>query len=339
MFAMCRFLPMSLNFPKFSRSPRKTAFIGRLDPASLTGTGVMGPDKRLSGQVSPLHDLSFNHRCLANVPEEASVFAWSYPVEGWDTLEMDPYNLDSWEDIGEKSLAIKSFFACGGFMYLDHEDNVVGLATPLLSEGHGGSSGSDVGGDFGGSGPSLKPEGCPQLRFGSPQPWSNSWTLTLAGQGRFQKCTVGALREMGAEWFMWLRPDEVICGLDGRPLAKQPTVPHGGFVFLFHRNLLVDEPDAALDRYFAVADLASTAVPFGKASSKLSRQGSESAYCGATPTTLSTATTAADYHQHHHNRRRGRSRSPLPTNSTPTPPPTETCGSPMSSFSDDWFYT
>lgn len=40
---------------------------------------------------------------------------------------------------------------------------------------------------------------------------------------------------------MWLRPHEIIEGPDGSPLPTQPDVPHGGFAYLFHDNLLSKE--------------------------------------------------------------------------------------------------
>lgn len=52
---------------------------------------------------------------------------------------------------------------------------------------------------------------------------------------------------------LWLRPHEVIEAADGNPLPIQPEVPHGGFVYLFHEDVLsANESELALDRYFAV---------------------------------------------------------------------------------------
>merc|ERR1712217_58089 len=77
------------------------------------------------------------------------------------------------------------------------------------------------------------------------------WTVALAGYGRFQRVTMQNLVEVGAKWFCWLRPNEVMQTNDARDLPTQPHGPYGGFVFLFHDNVLsVDEVEVALDCYF-----------------------------------------------------------------------------------------
>lgn len=92
------------------------------------------------------------------------------------------------------------------------------------------------------------------LQFKGSQVWRPEWTAALMRQGRFQKVTVAALNKIGAHHFCWLRPGEVITGDDGQPCPQQPSVPHGGFAYLFHRDVFVaSDEELLLDRYFPIA--------------------------------------------------------------------------------------
>merc|ERR1719237_1023979 len=79
------------------------------------------------------------------------------------------------------------------------------------------------------------------------------WSQRLAEQGRFQPVTMRTIRELGARKFCWLRPREIIEDEDGAPLPMQPDVPYGGFVYLFHDDVMLSgKPETAMDRYFPV---------------------------------------------------------------------------------------
>jgi len=67
--------------------------------------------------------------------------------------------------------------------------------------------------------------------------------------------TIEPLREAGVRYFAWLQPGETMCGPDGVPFPRQPQVPHGGFVYLFHELSAVAAQDMAPDCYFALASV------------------------------------------------------------------------------------
>merc|ERR1711933_106583 len=77
------------------------------------------------------------------------------------------------------------------------------------------------------------------LYFSGPKRWRHEWTQALVKQNRFQRITIQGLATLGARYFCWVRPHEVILS------AKvQPDVPHGGFAYLFHDDLeCTDERD------------------------------------------------------------------------------------------------
>lgn len=127
--------------------------------------------------------------------------------------------------------AARSFLTVGGYVYLDEQHQIL-HATTLVP------SGSEAGG----------------LQFERYKPWRSEWTAGLMKQGRFQRITIRALNAVGAHHFAWLRPGEIIRAEDGTPCAQQPSVPHGGFAYLFHDDVFsTDEEALALDRVFACA--------------------------------------------------------------------------------------
>merc|ERR1712154_204717 len=97
------------------------------------------------------------------------------------------------------------------------------------------------------------------LVFGSPRRWSPVATLALFESGRFQPVTLKMLSDVGVRHFCWLLPGEQLRGIDGQllPADQQPDVPHGGFAYLFHDDVLETQvQDLVLDRYFPIVSLA-----------------------------------------------------------------------------------
>jgi len=195
------------------------------------------------GQCSPSHPVthSTEEREAVGIPPEAEEFVWSYPTANWKDVEADPYVLDNWEEQPNRGGAeLQSFLSIGGFIYLDHQQAIVAVIT------------------YGR--PPAGAKGC--LQFGPPQKWQPDWTEALVEQGRWHNTTMRSLQALGAQRFCWLRPEEIVHPGDGVPLATQPQVPHGGFVYLFHEDCLVAEPsELNLDRYFPMMPVAK--VPFG----------------------------------------------------------------------------
>lgn len=183
----------------------------------MRGSNVEFP---LCGQFSPPHPVTLTNeeKAAIGIPAAAHEFVFSYPVVSWDAMT------------GGSDEA-RSFLAVGGYAYLDAERKIIHTTTLLPTS-------RDAGG----------------LQFKGNRTWRPEWTAALMRQGRFQKITIAALNRIGAHHFCWLRPGEVITGDDGEPCAQQPSVPHGGFAYLFHHEVFrATDEELALDRYFPIA--------------------------------------------------------------------------------------
>lgn len=221
--------------PNTSEECRRDGFYWEMSATALQRHGLTSKAPRITGQVSPMFKvlLDFSQREALEVPQDAVDFAWSYPVSHYDALESDAYALDHWEEAFHGgAAAVKDFISVGGFMYFRGDGTIASAQT--LGK------------------PEEQEEGC--LTFADPRRWDPEWTATLVAEGRFQRVTISTFVAYGARLCLWLRPCEVILGADGSPLPRQPQVPFGGFVYLFHADPLSMEPeDLALDRYFPVA--------------------------------------------------------------------------------------
>ena len=174
----------------------------------------------LCGQFSPPHPVTLTdeEKQAISIPAAAKEFVFSYPVVAFDAL-------------AGGSDEVRSFLSVGGYAYLDGARRIIHTTTLLPAR-------KDSGG----------------LQFKGAQRWKAEWTAALMRQGRFQRITIAALNHIGAHHFCWLRPGEVITGEDGAPCAQQPQVPHGGFAYLFHREVFkAADAERALDRYFPIA--------------------------------------------------------------------------------------
>lgn len=223
------------RMPELTEELKRSGFYWELRTGILESHGLRARHARVTGQTSPAHPLGQGEGDPVHqaAPKNAHEFVFSYPVAGWERVEHDAYAMDDWEKC-EGGPAVKSFLSVGGFIYLDIDGAIVGVCT--LGRGDGGDA-----------------EAFSLLRCGAPQLWARAWSVALAGQGRFQRVTMREVEEVGARMFCWLRPDEVLESTDGEPLTFQPHVPHGGFVYLFHEDVLDPEDSLlALDRYFPV---------------------------------------------------------------------------------------
>lgn len=222
-----------IMLPEITDEMCRSGFYWEMHSSSLTRRGLHTWTHRIAGQVSPLHQVTLEacQREEVGVPEEACTFAWSYPIADWESLDSDAYLLDQWEEDVDSGIRLMSFLSIGGFMYFDKLNHVVGMTTV----GH--SQENNIG----------------EFRFTEAKRWEPEWTAALVEQGRFQTITMKSLRDVGARMYLWLRPNEVLEAGDGNPLPRQPDVPHGGFVCLFHDDLFAaDVDELVLDRYFAL---------------------------------------------------------------------------------------
>lgn len=172
----------------------------------------IGDRFRLQGSFSPRFQITLkaDAREAIRIPPSARTFMWSYPIPDWP-------------EIHGKPTAVDSFLSVGGFVYLDKDYNVVGVNTLMAVTNEAPTK---------------------SLHFYEPLPWQPQWTDLLVKQKRFHLISIKAMVDVGAHYFCWLRPGEVIS-----ESGVQPHIPHGGFVYLFGK-----EPGEAhpYDRYFAV---------------------------------------------------------------------------------------
>jgi hypothetical protein len=221
-----------LLIPRITDELRQCGFYWEMYESSLASHGLRTGTDRVVGQVSPLHPVTVEKAQLEElgVSTKATAFAWSYPISNWHLVESNAYLMDRWEDSVDSGVRLQSFLSVGGFVYFDADDQIVGITTVGRPEDK--SAGS--------------------VQFSEARRWEPEWTAALAQQGRFQTITMKSLRDVGAVMSLWLRPNEILETAEGNPLPRQPDVPHGGFVFLFHDDLVPTREVAVLDRYFAM---------------------------------------------------------------------------------------
>eukprot|EP00929_Paragymnodinium_shiwhaense_P112729 TRINITY_DN80999_c0_g1_i1.p1 TRINITY_DN80999_c0_g1~~TRINITY_DN80999_c0_g1_i1.p1 ORF type:complete len:482 (+),score=78.06 TRINITY_DN80999_c0_g1_i1:100-1446(+) len=205
---------------------------GLSPPAAASGKRAT----QVHGQASPLSKITLKQAGweAACIPVAAKYFAWASPVTDWNDVGIEPFCANSWaEDSRKQTAALSNFLTVGGFIYFDDQDQVVGVTTLYEPE---------PGDDYGG------------FQFEKPRRWHPEWTTALVEHDRFHDVNIETLEDTGAKLYCWLRPGEKFKSPDGVPLANQPYVPHGGFVYLFHKAPFeATDSELGLDRYFAVA--------------------------------------------------------------------------------------
>eukprot|EP00929_Paragymnodinium_shiwhaense_P051704 TRINITY_DN25976_c0_g1_i1.p1 TRINITY_DN25976_c0_g1~~TRINITY_DN25976_c0_g1_i1.p1 ORF type:complete len:652 (+),score=127.54 TRINITY_DN25976_c0_g1_i1:90-2045(+) len=174
---------------------------------------------KAEGQIAPVIQVTLDDesKASAGIPKEATEFFWCNPIYGLGGDEKARAYFST-------STPSAAFLVYGGYVYLDKRGRICKMAAIGLGEG---------------------------LRFGAPQPWASVYTTSLTD--RWQPVTVPYLRERGVYWFCWLNPGEVVPALGKKHVSHledwKSTGPHGGFVYLFHRDI-----DGESDRncYFPV---------------------------------------------------------------------------------------
>jgi len=134
-------------------------------------------------QLSPLHKITLDDEMkeAANIPREATFFAWAYPV------------VDDGTVLGNS--AEHMFLKYGGYVYFNRVFEAVG--TNSIAPAPLGSSG---------------------LTFGRAQDLPSKVEGILTRQGRFQEITLAPLARAGATHFAWIRPtefSEMVASTDG----------------------------------------------------------------------------------------------------------------------------
>lgn len=160
------------QFPKPDPSSDENSMAG-LDPA-IAG---LGRGDIIFCQLSPLHKITLDveTKQAANIPKEASYFAWAYPMVQ-DGLAMTAAQMQTGEG---------AFLQFGGYIYFNDSRDAVGTN-------------------------SIRPAdlGAEGLMFGRSQILHSAVAETLTRQGRFQEITLEPLTKAGATHFAWIRPQE-----------------------------------------------------------------------------------------------------------------------------------
>lgn len=188
-------------------------------------------DYALFSDLSPLHEVTLpaDVKKEAKISESAAFFCWAYPVPKYEELGLQ-----------EAQPAVASFLQVGGYLYLDNNGRLVSILT-LAPPSHTGIG----------------------FQFKPWKPWHRSWTATLQRQGRWHETTLKHLTDAGATHFAWLRPHERMRNEAIKEevvyLKDQPDIPHGAFVYLFHKELhtlnsaVTGDGEDVADRYFAIS--------------------------------------------------------------------------------------
>eukprot|EP01006_Ploeotia_vitrea_P011480 TRINITY_DN30553_c0_g1_i1.p1 TRINITY_DN30553_c0_g1~~TRINITY_DN30553_c0_g1_i1.p1 ORF type:complete len:366 (+),score=23.94 TRINITY_DN30553_c0_g1_i1:87-1184(+) len=159
-------------------------------------------DVPLFGSLSPRSPVTLGRQAreAANIPLQATEFAFAYPIAGMGQLSAVAVKRINKEDPRH------SFLALGGFVYFDAS------GTRLLQ----------INGLAAGKG----------LYFSPPRPLPHDVCNVLLQQGRLQPVTVQAIQQTGAESFAWLTPGEQFDGCKDLP----EPVPHGAFAYMYENT-------------------------------------------------------------------------------------------------------
>lgn len=196
------------------------------------------------GKLSPFCKvtLSASKRTEADIPPDATEFAWSYPLDGalnaFQTIFDPSIDSDEYAQFNEH-LPDLLYFAFGAFIYVDGSDNVLSANAVVGSaEGEG-------------------EEGCSGVSFKGPYAWDDTLTQALWNEGRFQRVTVEGLINIGVKYFCWVRPSETI-EQEGGEAEEEVQDKHvsgdGAFVYLFNDTKAGLAPDRSECDCFFVID-------------------------------------------------------------------------------------
>lgn len=165
-------------------------------PSGAGNNGTMyeitGPSKVLKlcnqlnlptlGTISPVGEITLpaEARDSANIPQNATLFAFAYPLAGMGQLSEDQTKHINLGDLAH------AFLSFGGYVYFDA--NGKALVVNAIDAG-------------------------PGLWFDGPHKLHKTTMVTLQKQGRMQPVTAGFLRTTGARNFCWIRPGEPLPNL------------------------------------------------------------------------------------------------------------------------------
>ena len=203
--------------------------VGHLHGKGLASRGYLTPAQPL---LMEPHD-----RRLANIPLEATHFAWAFPLSGVaDVADRDALTPKTREG---------AFALFGGFVYLSANSMVIAVNAlakarrglcfdgpfPLLPDASkGGADQLDV------------LAAAPAAAAAAPLKDGAALRSVLLKEARANHATIGDLLSIGVRNFAWLGPGE------SRGAENGSAWPHGAFIYLY------DESRADLDCYFTLKE-------------------------------------------------------------------------------------
>ena len=202
--------------------------VGHLHGKGLASRGYLTPAQPL---LMEPHD-----RRLANIPLEATHFAWAFPLSGVaDVADRDALTPKTREG---------AFALFGGFVYLSANSMVIAVNAlakarrglcfdgpfPLLPDASKGGDQLDV------------LAAAPAAAAPAPLKDGAALRSVLLKEARANHATIGDLLSIGVRNFAWLGPGE------SRGAENGSAWPHGAFIYLY------DESRADLDCYFTLKE-------------------------------------------------------------------------------------
>ena len=242
--------------------------------------------------LSPAHPVHLDPvaRDLAGVPRSATVFSFCYPAMDvdWDMVQAQKIDI---------SHPLARLVVAGGFVYFDAVGAIcgvnavvdVGFAITDAPTSRRSDSDEDSDSDSVGSAEAAAAIaagcGCPDTAGGSdasshgdhsaetlaqvsmvqfqvPAPLPDEAVAYLIESGRFQAVTLATLLHRGARYFAWIKPNEVLPGMERPPpgakcVPGRPTpAEHGALAYIFHDLGADPSTGAHQDVYFPIMSTA-----------------------------------------------------------------------------------
>lgn len=152
------------------------------------------------GSFSPVSAITMDDhtRNVSNIPDDATYFAWAYPLSGLELLSDDVKR-----DLKPEAPEV-SFVLFGGFIFFNDNYNLI-----QVNSVYGGNN----------------------INFNEPKKLKyTDIHYTLEKEGRLQAINVQELKDRDITHFCWVTPNEKIGGVT--------IAPYGGFIYVYEDHMV-----------------------------------------------------------------------------------------------------
>lgn len=184
------------------------------DLKRLSGRIETWPIRGTLGPAQSLNTFADDQIQYMKAPQQADSFTWSAPYP----IDFAKGSEELVAAVANNGAPEVAFILRGGFVFLNLSNKVCGLCTIA---------------------PAIPDSG---MQFGEPLPWKPEWTAVLAQ--RFSRITIQALKDKGAHYYCWIRPQEP--ELESLDIGGW-KFNYGGFCYLFHEDIVVRVGTALVD--------------------------------------------------------------------------------------------